>query len=165
MRSLGIVIPPIVLDLLSGIAQIKEDVLIETLVSELPVERFDVGVLNRFPWIDEVELDVVSVGPFIQGFAGELRPVVTDDHLGQRSFFLDPVQDLHEMASGNRMTHLNHRRFPAAVIDERKALDPASRSQLIRDKVHRPALIGPCGGRHHHSQMTGPFLSLPKPKG
>lgn len=59
----------------------REPVKIQTIVAERTVEAFDECVLLRFAGLNEIELDVATVGPGIKGPAGELGAVVGDKRL------------------------------------------------------------------------------------
>ena len=82
MRSVDVVILAPSLDLSSGTVQADKNMFIETLVPKLAVETFDVGVLRRFPRLNEVELDAVRVRPGIKRLADKLWPVIDSNHFG-----------------------------------------------------------------------------------
>ena len=68
MRVFLVVINPPVFDDLARLADAREPVLVQTLISEPAIETFDVGVLGRLARIDEVQLHTVIIGP------GDLPP-------------------------------------------------------------------------------------------
>ncbi len=55
------------LDHLLGVFERQEPVLVQALLAELPVERFDERVIRGSSWPAEVKFDAVEVGPPIQG--------------------------------------------------------------------------------------------------
>lgn len=57
-----------------------EPALVETLVPEPAIEGFRERVLNRLSRLNELQCDTARVRPLIECFAGELRPVIADDH-------------------------------------------------------------------------------------
>ena len=57
--------------------------LVEAFIAKLPVEAFDIRVLDRLTRSDEAQRDAARVGPRIERAAGKLRPVVDDDRLRQ----------------------------------------------------------------------------------
>ena len=61
--------------LAAGIGQAVEDFLVQTFVAQAAVEAFDVAILLRLARVDVVPFDVVRVGPFQDGLAGELGSV------------------------------------------------------------------------------------------
>ena len=72
MRSECVVLFSPGLDLRSGIKQVDEPVLVQTLIPETPIETLDKGVLIRFSRIDEMEHYIAPVRPLIHRQAGEL---------------------------------------------------------------------------------------------
>ena len=67
------------LDLLPGILHAEKPVLIEALFPEPSIERLDVGVVDRFAWPTEVELDPIEVRPLVDDLRRELATVVAAD--------------------------------------------------------------------------------------
>ena len=76
-----VVVTPGVQELLR-FADGHEDVAVETFVAQLAVEAFDEGILHRSARPNEIETDVVGIGPRIHRAADELAAVV--DGNGQR---------------------------------------------------------------------------------
>src|SRR5690349_6869086 len=68
-------------DLLSGLCQRLEPVLVQALVAELAIEALDVGVLRRLARLVQDVLDALGPCPRQEGSAGELRPLVGADGL------------------------------------------------------------------------------------
>jgi hypothetical protein len=54
------------------ISEREEQVGIETFVTQLAVEAFDVGILHGLPGPDKIELDLTQVGPGFHLFGHEL---------------------------------------------------------------------------------------------
>src|SRR5437667_11139776 len=79
MRPLGVVLLPPGLDLLLGLGQRGEVMLVQALVPQLAIEALDETVLDRMPGPDEVEADALRTRPLIERQADKLRAVVTDD--------------------------------------------------------------------------------------
>ena len=136
-----IVFPPPLLDLPCCIGQADEPVVIETLVSEAPIEALDERILVRFARINEMQGHSVLVGPLIHGQAGELRPVVHDDLLGQSTRPGQVVQDARHTLTADRRRHFNVRTLPREIIDQRQATQPSASSQSVMNKIHGPALV------------------------
>lgn len=76
MRTVGVVRSPPPLDVNPRVLEREEVVLVQALIPEPAVEAFDVGVLDRFPWLDEVQLDAVIRRPRIERDAPKLAAVV-----------------------------------------------------------------------------------------
>jgi len=69
---IGVVLDPPVLDELLSLLEAHEVVLVQAFLPELPIEGFNITVLNGLAGPDEVELHIVAVSPFIQCLADEL---------------------------------------------------------------------------------------------
>lgn len=67
MRSVQIVVNPPVFNDVPGMAIAAEQVLVETLVSQAPIEAFDKAILHRFAWGDVVPFDATVLLPFEHG--------------------------------------------------------------------------------------------------
>src|SRR5262249_55406961 len=119
----------------------QEPVLVQALVAELAVEGFDEGVLHWLPRPDEVKLDVALIRPGVEHLAGELRPVVGDDHRGQRAGGGDAVKDAGYAVAGQRRVHLDRQALPAHVIDDVQRAESAAARQRVAHEVHRPPFI------------------------
>ncbi len=91
------------LDLLSGILQRQEPVLVQALLAQPPVERLDQSVFNGLPGADEVQLYAIEVCSLIQALRLEpfgrlrtsLRSVVNTDAPRQAALCGDPLEDFH----------------------------------------------------------------------
>src|SRR6185436_14608081 len=62
-----------------GVSQAVEQLFIQELVAQRPIERFNERVLLRLAGIDIVPLDLVLAGPLQDRPTGELGSVVADD--------------------------------------------------------------------------------------
>jgi transposase InsO family protein len=76
MRPFIIVIKPIIFDDVARMTYAHEPVQIQAFIPEFAVEAFHIGIINRLPGSDEMELYPVLIRPCIQGVAYELRAVV-----------------------------------------------------------------------------------------
>ncbi len=76
-----IVVAPPEMQLPASVGQGEEHFHVQTFVSQLAVEAFDIAVLNRLARPDEVQMHTVSVRPEIQRLRGELRAIVHRDRL------------------------------------------------------------------------------------
>src|SRR6202051_1553910 len=79
MWSHLVVIDPPAFDGLPRIVQSEKPVFVEVLLAELAMEAFDVAVLHRPSWCDEVQCNLVLIGPLVQSLRGELRAVINDN--------------------------------------------------------------------------------------
>ena len=55
-----VILTPSFNDLL-GAVQTDKDVVVQAFIPELAVKAFDIGILHRFAWLNEPELDTVFV--------------------------------------------------------------------------------------------------------
>ena len=76
MGSFGIVLFYPCPGQLPDLVQALKDVCVEYLLSIGAVEPFDVGVLGRFSRLDELQMDAVTLSPFGECDADELRAIV-----------------------------------------------------------------------------------------
>ena len=81
MRPEGVVVVTPVFDDASGVVQVHEPFQVQALIAHLAIEGFDDAVLCGFSRLDEVQLDLVPVGPLVQSAPGELRPIIDLNHL------------------------------------------------------------------------------------
>src|SRR5262249_56004223 len=87
-----VVIDPPRLDPRARIVAVEKPVLVEALVTELAVERFDEGIVDRFTGSDEMQLNAILVRPRVERAAGKFGAVVCDDLLREWSHVSDPTQ-------------------------------------------------------------------------
>ncbi len=85
-----------------------EPVCVQTLRSELAVERFNEGIVGRLAWPGEVERDTTLVRPQIQIARHKLGTLVSPYH-GRESYFSpDPFQYLHDVGAADGETRLHY---------------------------------------------------------
>ena len=116
MGAIGVVMDTPRLNLLAGVTERAEPVLIQALVAEPAVERLNKGVLDRPARFDEAQSDTSPLRPVEHGFRCSFRPIVEGNLLRQT-------------------TNL------AETDDVQNPQLPAGR-ELIRHEVERPAGIG-----------------------
>jgi len=63
---------------------------IQAVLSELAIERFNIGILCRLAWLNELQLDAVFFSPEKHSLAREFRAIVADN------LFRQPYQRIHE---------------------------------------------------------------------
>ena len=132
----------------SGFFKTNEPFLIQTFFSKAAIEAFDVTVLCWFAGIDEVQLDLVLLGPDIQRFASELRSIVNLEQLGLAKLPDDLLQDTHHSLAAQTGIDLDAQATPGEDIDEVESSKAASVAEPVTGKVHRPHLVdglGSCG--------------------
>ena len=72
MRSVGVVVDPPVLDDLTGLVEVSEQVFVEALVAQATVEALNKSILHRFARCDVVPLDAQFLLPGQYGVRREL---------------------------------------------------------------------------------------------
>ena len=80
--SLGVVVDPPCFDDPSGLAKVREQVLVEAFVAQPAVERLDEAVLRRLAGSDVMPFHIAILLPSEDGARGQLGAVVADDHAG-----------------------------------------------------------------------------------
>lgn len=126
MRSNSIVIQAPGFDLGLRILEIDKPVLVETFISELAVEAFDVGILYGPSRPDEVQLNAVLVSPDVKSSAGELGSVIHDDEFWQTVGRHQTIEDSGDALSWKRGVHFDGRALAPEVIDDvERAESPA----------------------------------------
>jgi hypothetical protein len=136
---------------------------VQAVFSELSVARFNECILSRFAWPDEVQFGAGSRGPEEHGFTGKLSIIVADDRL--RYFSFEPIEFARQAITRDREVDHLQDDLAREAIDDIRYPEPSTVSQLIRDDIHRPALID--GGRQ---QQRDPrpielLVKLPAPPG
>src|SRR6185437_10757125 len=109
-----------------GVGEAEEPALVETLVAEAPVEAFDIAVLRRLAWLDELQLDPALVGPLVESPPGELRAVVRPYQHGLPAGLDQTCHDPHDVRAGEGKVCLQRQALPAVVIHHRQNPNYAS---------------------------------------
>ena len=92
MGSLDVVVPAPCRDQAASMAQGIEEVLIQTLISEAPVEALDKTILHRLSGSNVMPLNLAVMLPLEDRIGGELSPIVADHHIRQSSHLGDLIQ-------------------------------------------------------------------------
>ena len=144
-------------DRLARVVERRKPVRVETLEPELPVEALDEGILIRLTWLDETQCDAVLLGPGQERSAREFRPVIRDDGFRKRMSLGELVERPHDSRLADR--GVDDRRGPLArvVVRDREDAKAPARSELIRDEVDRPALVGADGGQKRLRALPEPL--------
>ena len=131
-----------------GVSQAVEQLLVQQLVAQRPIERFNERVLLRLARIDVVPLDPVFAGPLQDRPAGKFGSVIADDASG---FAIQAHQRV-ELACNSHPRDAGVSQqaqvFPAGVIVDRQDAQSAGSAERVGHKVHRPAVVRP--QRHGH---------------
>jgi hypothetical protein len=91
--------------------------LVEALLADASIERFDVGIVRRRAWPTKRQFDPTLMRPSVERLRRELGTVVHLEHLGQPPLGRKPLQDRHDPLPGERTIHLNGGTLTTHVID------------------------------------------------
>src|SRR5262245_40939857 len=93
VRPLRVVLPAPLLDQDLGLPQMGEELGIEALAPERPVETLDAAVLPRLARLDRGRVAVLEQGPDLQRACDELRSVIASQHLRRSVLREQPLED------------------------------------------------------------------------
>jgi len=116
---LFVVIPPPGLNLVPGIIQADEPVLIRAFLPEPAVEGLDISVVGRLPRTGKVQSDVIPIGPEIGVPRNELRAIINPNRSGSPTMLHVPLQDLDHLAAAYPLAHMDRRAFTGMIVDYR----------------------------------------------
>lgn len=159
MRSVQIVVDPPFLDDLTSMAIAGEEMLVQALVPQPPVEAFDKAVLHRLSRCDVVPLDVTILLPLQQRIGGEFGAVVADHQQGIATAFCDGIKLPGNTMTRDRVVDDGRQAFPAEVVNHAQDAEAASIDQSVGHEVEAPALIGILRDRHRCPCAQGPLAA------
>ena len=115
--------------------QTREPVLVEALIAEPAVERFDVGVLIRFTRLDQAQRDTAFMRPGQHRMATELLGVVGAENPREATYECQPIEGAsHRPATEGTSGHDSHG-FRRCIIHDCQTLDDASVRGPVEDEV------------------------------
>lgn len=115
--------------------------LIQAFLSKPTVEALNEGIVRRFSGSGEIQLHAPGVCPEIKLLGNKLRSII---HPNTSRFAISQhrqVQRVNYVTGGVAKTHANGWTDSGVVIDNGQATQFLSVVQLVRDKIHAPALI------------------------
>jgi hypothetical protein len=95
--------------------------LIQTFISELAIEAFDVRILLRFARFDESQLKLLAIRPFIEGLADKFRAIVHRHRERQSTTVCQPLQHTDDAPSRQRRIDFNCQAFFRKIIHDIQA--------------------------------------------
>jgi len=134
-----------------------EQVLVETLVSQLSIEAFQEAVLHRLSRRDVVPFDTPILLPGEHGIRGEFGSIVTDLYAGIAAPFGNGIQLTGYAFPRDRVVDHGCQTVPTEVIDHAQNGEAAPVGQCVRDKVKTPSLVGILRDCHRCSRAQGSF--------
>src|SRR6202051_1692716 len=120
VRAPRVVSDPPAFDGLPRIVQSEEPVFVEALLAELAMEAFDVPVLHRPSWCDEVQCDLVLICPLVQSLRGELRAVINDNPYWHAAMLPESVQHSYYAQCRQRGVDFDRQHLPRIRIFNRQ---------------------------------------------
>jgi len=119
MRTIVIVMFSPLVDPFLGILQAQEPMLVETLLPERPIKRFDERIICGLSRTAEVELNAVEVSSPVERLRDEFRSVVDTDGLRCAAQRDDLLQAGNDIISRQPLTGSNREALTTKVIDYR----------------------------------------------
>ena len=117
--------------------------LVETFLSELPVERFNERTIGGLSRTGEVEFEAVEVSPPVERVRDKFRSVVDADALRRTKRRDNRLQSHGDVVPIQPLASSDCEALTTKVFDCHKQAKAATIEQLIGDEVHVPALVGP----------------------
>ena len=115
-----------------------EEVRVEHHAAEGTVEALDEGVLHRPAGLDVVEAYFVAFAPGDKLRGDELGVVVHPDLAGQRTAFLELLQNADDPFGGQRGIHFDGKGFADALVDDVERPKALAVVKRVMHEVHRP---------------------------
>ena len=115
-----------------------EDLSVEQLVTEFPIERFNVPVLPRGPWLDVESSHVELLEPCSDGNRGELRAVVRANEFGRTSESEELREPIKDMITGEPSLDIDREALPGVFVDQREHRNGSSIVGAIEDEIIAP---------------------------
>lgn len=159
MRSVGVVVDPPVLDDLTGLVEVSEQVFVEALVAQATVEALNKSILHRFARCDVVPLDAQFLLPGQYGVRRELGAVVAHDHPRAASALDDLIELAQHPPSGQRCVDDKAQAFPGEVIDQSQDTEAPTAGKRVHHEVERPAQVLILRDRHRCPRAECPFAA------
>ena len=159
MRPAGIVIEPPSFNDPACHRQAMEDVLVEALVTEAPVEAFDKRVLDRLSGRDVVPFAAALLLPVHEGVRSELSAVVADDHQRLLAGRDDGIELTRHPSARDGRVDDQRQALAGEVIDYDEHPEAAPVGQHVRHEVEAPALVGLLRHGHWRSCAQCPFAA------
>ena len=152
MGSHRVVVDPPAFDDPPGLCERSEDMLVETFVAQLSIERLNKRVLNRFARRNIVPLDARLFDPAQHSSACQLGSVVRDDHQWSAMQIAEAVQLPDDTGARQRRINYARQTFPRKVVDDVENAEATAVIERILHEVQRPPLIGALRHGHRRSR-------------
>lgn len=117
MGALFVVLGHPLLDGLAHFGKRAEEISVEHLISEAPVEAFDVPVLHGLAGLDVMEADLVVVAPSDELGRDEFGAIVDPNLARQRAAFLELLKYPDDSLGRQRGVHFDGKGFAHSFVD------------------------------------------------
>lgn len=145
----------------AGMAQRREQVLVQALLAHPCVEAFHQAVLHGLSGCDIVPVDLAILLPFEHHVRGQLRPVVADHKAWIASQLGDPVQLTGDMRTVNGCVDYGGQAFLAEVVDDIQHPVPPPVFMRVQHEVERPPLVWALRDCHERPRPDSTLATAP----
>ena len=123
------------------VGQTREPMLVEALIAETPVERFDIGVLIRFARFDQTQRDAALVGPRQHGASAELRAIIGTQDARQAPLVRQVVECTGDGDAPEGTRRDDGHRLGRRIVDNGQALHRPPLGGAVEDEIGGPNLV------------------------
>ncbi len=145
-----------------GLPHIPEPVFIQTFIPEFTIVAFNQRVLSRFPIVDEMDIQMVSISPLNKCLRYKFRPIINNDLTRQWPRPLNPIHQTNQSYSHDRKVSMAENRLSSTIIDYIQYPESPTIVERVAHKIHEPPLVSP--GRRYNRLLDEhpcPFLLFP----
>ena len=131
MRAVMVVVVAPCRNQMAGMAQGREQVLVEALIAEPTVEALNQAILHGLARRNVVPFDLAILLPCEHGIRRQFGSVVADHHAGIAPHLGDLLQLAGDADARERGVHDRRQAFPAEAVDHAEDAEPAAISKSI----------------------------------
>src|SRR5271166_319812 len=160
MRPILVIVASPALDFVPSIDDVEEYFPIQTFIPQSAVEAFDVAVLNRPAWPDEVHLYSGLIGPCFHRPASEFAAIIRGNGFRRSAQCDQPSHLLHHFLSRLGAIRKSTQAFPGVLIHHRQNTKPAPICQPVAHEIHAPPLVRTSGSGQLNAYLHRAFRSF-----
>lgn len=139
-----------------GLLQRVEDLAVQQLIPELPVERLDVAVLPGRARFDEEGLRTDAAEPVPQSRRDELRPIVAPHVVRHATLHHQTPEPVEDVFRAQSTRHVDAQALAGELIDHGEELQGSPVVGPVVDKVVAPDVVPPLGPEAHAGAVVQP---------
>lgn len=136
-----VIVAPPRLDFAPCVLEREEPVLVQALLAQSSIERFNHRVIGRLPGPGEIEFDLVLVGPVVHDPRDEFGAVVRLDRPGPSSFSRQAVLHAHDVLSLQALSNLDRQALSAEIVDDGERAELAPIEERVGHEIDTPDLV------------------------